>query len=394
MDFHIGAVILAAGGASRYGSPKQLLMIDGKPMLQHVIDLARDAGFQRIVLILGAESENIIREINVSNDIDILINKNWREGQSSSVKMGVEVLEKDCDSIIFMLGDQPFIPIELITLEKRIFDEDKEIIAPAYNGKIGNPVLFSKVCFDELKRIKGDHGGKSVFDKFHITELEWDNEEVWMDIDTKKDLSRINNNNNAHSQFISIILAAGISSRMKQPKLVLPWGSSTVLGTVIDSFQNAGMEEIVVVTGGNRKLVEQVAEKHKAISVYNSKYSNGEMLDSLKAGLELALKSEYEAAFIALGDQPGIDCFDIIQMVNLFRKDQPDLIIPSYNMRRGHPWLVSRNLWPELMDLRFPKTMRDFIEENNEKIVYYNVVRSKILEDLDTPEDYERLRPR
>ncbi len=198
---------------------------------------------------------------------------------------------------------------------------------------------------------------------------------------------------NAHRNISTIILSAGLSTRMKQPKLVLPWGKDTILGTVISAFKDAEVGDIVVVTGGSRELVEQEATKHNAKTVFNPKYENGEMVDSLKAGLAKIMDGNSTATFVALADHPFISSHDIRGMIDLYNKGKAKLIVPSYSMRRAHPWLIDRELWPDVMKIEPPDTMREFVNAHSNLIAYYIVEMSKILEDLDTPEDYERLRP-
>jgi molybdenum cofactor cytidylyltransferase len=105
----------------------------------------------------------------------------------------------------------------------------------------------------------------------------------------------------------TILLAAGLSSRMGQPKLLLPWGGTTVLGQVVSTFAAVGIEEIIVVTGGVREqiegLVAELAKDYPVRTVYNPAYARGEMLSSIQAGLS-ALNSQPRAALIGLGDQP------------------------------------------------------------------------------------------
>ncbi len=391
----IGAVILAAGGSKRFGTPKQLLLINNKRMLQLVLDLVHRIGFSQVVLVLGAYKEEIEDQIQFDQNLEVVFNPDWEKGQSTSVRKGVEVLEKNCDAIMFFLGDQPFISQRLVRAETSAFgDHSPEILVPVFDGARGNPVIFSKACFAELKNLEGDQGGRAIFNDHKIFELSWAEKEENKDIDTLAEYGAIMSNNIAHSQLSTIILAAGLSTRMNQPKLVLPWGDHTILGTVITSFQKAEMGEIVVVTGGYREVVEKEAAKYHVETVFNKDFENGEMADSLKTGLSFLMTKDTQAVFVALADQPGISSYDIEQMAKLYESQKPKMIIPSYEMRRGHPWLIDRNLWESVMQLHHPLTMRDFIEANKNEIVYYLVKQSNILDDLDTPEDYERLRPR
>ena len=102
----------------------------------------------------------------------------------------------------------------------------------------------------------------------------------------------------------ALILAAGQSKRMGQPKMVLPWGETTVLGQVIQTFKSAGLEEILVITGGDREQVEALVGD-SARTIFNPNYAEGEMLSSLQVGLA-GLKLSVEAALIGLGDQPQV----------------------------------------------------------------------------------------
>jgi molybdenum cofactor cytidylyltransferase len=191
----------------------------------------------------------------------------------------------------------------------------------------------------------------------------------------------------------AIILAAGQSKRMGQPKMLLPWGKTTVLGQVAGVFGEAGLGEIVVVTGAEREKVEGLvtglARKYPVRSIHNAAYLSGEMLSSLQCGLA-ALSQEMEAAFIGLGDQPQMEPGTVRNILEAFGRSQGQIVVPSYQMRRGHPWLVPRNLWSEMLALTAPWTLRDFLNTHGDKIRYVPMETPSVLEDLDTPQDYKR----
>ena len=102
-----------------------------------------------------------------------------------------------------------------------------------------------------------------------------------------------------------IILAAGQSKRMGQPKMLLPWGNVTVIEHVVLTFLNAGLEEIVVVTGGANAQVEKIIERYPVRKILNPGYAAGEMLSSLQYGLRV-LPPQSQAVLVALGDQPQV----------------------------------------------------------------------------------------
>jgi len=193
----------------------------------------------------------------------------------------------------------------------------------------------------------------------------------------------------------AVILAAGLSKRRGQPKMLLPGGETTVLGQVMTTFAEAGVSELVVITGGAREAVEaevaRLAEKFPLRCVHNPEYERGEMLTSLQCGLA-ALGPEVESALIGLGDQPQLSLSAARKVVAAAETPGARLLVPSYNLRRGHPWLVQRDLWGKLLALKSPATLRDFLNEQTSEIFYIEAHQT-ILKDLDTPDEYQRESP-
>lgn len=190
----------------------------------------------------------------------------------------------------------------------------------------------------------------------------------------------------------AIILAAGESKRMGQPKMLLPWGEVTIIEHVISVFIRAGIEELLVVTGGAREKVEEIIREYPVRPIHNQGYTTGEMLSSLQCGLR-ALSSQTQATFIGLGDQPQVEEGSVRMIYEAYRRKRSGLIVPSFQMRRGHPWLVARPLWNEILEMKSPGSPRDFLNKHASEIEYVNVNTSSILADLDTPEDYQRSHP-
>jgi len=189
----------------------------------------------------------------------------------------------------------------------------------------------------------------------------------------------------------AIILAAGQSRRMGQPKMLLPWGEITVLETVMAAYKAAGVEDVLVVTGGVREQVEALIED-SARTLFNPRYAEGEMLSSVQAGLA-ELKPGIEAALIGLGDQPQVQERSVRFVVNEYHKSGASIVVPSFQMRRGHPWLVARFHWNEILEMRSPASLRDFLNHHANEIHYVKSDNDSILQDLDTPDDYLKFRP-
>ena len=116
------------------------------------------------------------------------------------------------------------------------------------------------------------------------------------------------------------------------------------------------------------------------------------MLSSLQCGLA-ALGQEVESALIGLGDQPQLSLESARKVAAAFESTGARLIVPSYNRRRGHPWLVARPWWDELLRMKPPESPRDFLRRHSGEIQHVQVNTPSILADLDTPEDYQQFRP-
>lgn len=190
----------------------------------------------------------------------------------------------------------------------------------------------------------------------------------------------------------AVVVAAGMSQRMGQPKLILPWGNSTIIGQVLYTLIVSGIPEIVVVTGGARQQVEEAVKTYPVKTVFNPEFSSGDMAVSLKIGLN-SLSEPIAAALVVLGDQPQIKTEVIQAIIQRFNHSQGRLIVPSYHMHRGHPWLIGRGLWQELKALSSPYTLRDFLQSHAKEIKYLDVDTPTILMDLDTPDDYQKQKP-
>jgi molybdenum cofactor cytidylyltransferase len=174
--------------------------------------------------------------------------------------------------------------------------------------------------------------------------------------------------------------------------MTLPWGRTTVIGQVVNSLQSAGLKDIVIVTGGARGEVEAAVRQLPVRAVFNPRFAECEMLLSLQVGLA-ALAPHCEAALVALGDQPQMESRIVQGILAIYRETPSGFVVPSYQMRRGHPWIVARPLWDSLLALQPPATLRDILEIHKEQIHYWVVDSPSVLQDLDTPDEYQRFKP-
>ena len=205
----------------------------------------------------------------------------------------------------------------------------------------------------------------------------------------------------------AVVLAAGRSRRMGQPKLPLPWGDTTVIGQVVRTLAFAGLDPIVVITGGAHQQVEAALKEYRVRTIYNPRYAEDQMTLSLQIGLS-NLPAEIDAALVALGDQPQIQLDIVKRVIQAYRESQSPLVFPSFQMRRGHPWMIARPLWDLLLKITYselapsgtlseqtnsPSSLREILLPFTSMIHFVDVPNDSILRDLDTPVDYDNERP-
>jgi molybdenum cofactor cytidylyltransferase len=185
-----GIVILAAGSASRFGTAKQLLQFKGKTLLRHVIDEAAAAGLEPIVVVTGAYAEEVSAAVQ-NTGVDLVFNEKWAEGQASGLVAGVRHMlsaHPDVRNIIFAVCDQPFVSAALFSqLREKQNDSGKPIVASAYAGTVGTPVLFSRIHVDALLGLQGDKGAKKILLEHPGDVATVDFPMGHMDIDTRED---------------------------------------------------------------------------------------------------------------------------------------------------------------------------------------------------------------
>ena len=183
---------------------------------------------------------------------------------------------------------------------------------------------------------------------------------------------------------------------MGRPKQLLPWGQEHVISHVVRTLAAAGAEPVYVVVGHAADQIsaclQQFAPDIAYHIVHNDAYATGEMLSSFQSGIGAAIgNAKATGTLLALTDQPQIPAA-IIRQVLVASTANPDAIcIPSYQRRRGHPFYLPRRLWPELLELKAPDTLRDLLKAHEKSIIYVDVDSPSILRDMDTPEDYADL---
>jgi molybdenum cofactor cytidylyltransferase len=186
----VGCVVLAAGGSKRFGRQKLLEPWRGEAIIRHGLRAILQAGLEPVVVVTGAESDRLRGALS-DLPLEYVHNPDWEQGQSGSLRLGLESVADRAEAVLFALGDMPLIKPDLINA---LLDEHRRtlapVIAPSYDGRPANPVLFDRVTYDALETIRGDQGGRAVYDRFPPRLIKW-GESAAIDIDNLEDLRRL-----------------------------------------------------------------------------------------------------------------------------------------------------------------------------------------------------------
>jgi len=184
----------------------------------------------------------------------------------------------------------------------------------------------------------------------------------------------------------AILLAAGESKRMGQPKQLMPFGESTILEQAIDNLLNSTVSETIVVLGHRAEEVMNVVTSKPVKIVINPDYQQG-MSTSIIAGLDL-VDSGTRAVMIALGDQPFVDSQTINSIIEVFMSSNKGIAIPVYQGRRGHPVIFSIRYKGELLKLRGDIGGREIIDQRPDDVLEVAVSSKGVSVDIDTIDSY------
>jgi molybdenum cofactor cytidylyltransferase len=185
----VAAVVLAAGASQRFGTPKQLLPWQGKTLLGHTVEQVLASRANPVIVVLGHQADACHTALG-DRPVTVVINSEWEQGQSTSVRAGLAALPANVGAAIFPLADQPGITPPIIdALIERHQTTLAPVVWPEYEGKRGNPVLFDRDTFPQLMSLSGDTGGRPVLHQYtdRAERVPILNPDILFDIDTPKD---------------------------------------------------------------------------------------------------------------------------------------------------------------------------------------------------------------
>jgi molybdenum cofactor cytidylyltransferase len=200
--------------------------------------------------------------------------------------------------------------------------------------------------------------------------------------------------NTDETAIAAVIAAAGFSQRMGDFKQLLPWGEITVIEAVVANLYDAGADPILCVVGHRGNEVAAILAHTGVQIVRNPDYAQIEMLRSYQAGIRALLSSSAGSscgALLALGDQPHIPADVIRPIIEACRRTPDQIVIPSHQMRRGHPIYLPRRFWNDLLALGPDASLRDLMNEQADAIVYVEMETDAIRRDMDFWVEYQRL---
>jgi len=190
----VGAIILAAGGSSRFGQPKQLLVFEGESLVQRVVRSATEAGSDPVVVVVGDNRGQIETELRGTVAV-VVQNRQWRQGLGTSIRSGLGHLlrlKPEVEAVVLLACDQPFVDKGIInSLILQRANSGKSIVASSYANTLGVPVLFERIWFDSLSSLPDDSGAKALIESGSMDVAQIQFPKGVIDIDTPSDFERL-----------------------------------------------------------------------------------------------------------------------------------------------------------------------------------------------------------
>lgn len=191
----IAALVLAAGRSTRMGANNKLTeLVDGQPMVRHVVETALAANLTSVRVVTGNKPAEVQHALD-GLEVTYTHNPKFADGLSTSLAAGTEALEADIDGVIVLLGDMPLITSDLISKLVAAFNpaENRAICVPVYNGKRGNPILWAARFFSDMTKVQGDTGARHLIGENAewLTEVEAGDPSIFRDIDTPEALEKL-----------------------------------------------------------------------------------------------------------------------------------------------------------------------------------------------------------
>lgn len=185
----ICALVLAAGESRRMGTPKMLLPIGDKTIIEHIVDNICDSKADKILVVLGSHREEIQSKI-ASRPVLTVVNTQYQEGMLSSIQVGFEALPQGTTAAMVCLGDQPLIPFSVMDDLIEIYQKTKQgIVLPVFQKRRGHPILIDMKYRQDVKNLSPAVGLRALVHNYpqDVQEVEVDTPHILKDIDYPED---------------------------------------------------------------------------------------------------------------------------------------------------------------------------------------------------------------
>lgn len=182
------AVVLAAGPSRRFGSPKQLVRVAGRPLLHSAVTRAAEVTGNALIVVLGAGASELAPLLKHSPGA-VIINQQWREGLASSIRAGVARVPPNCRGVMLVLADQAAVTADdLRRLAGSWRKQPQHIAAALYSGTTGAPAIFPRSVFRDLAALRGDVGARPLLRRNADRLVRVPMPSAALDLDTPEDL--------------------------------------------------------------------------------------------------------------------------------------------------------------------------------------------------------------
>jgi molybdenum cofactor cytidylyltransferase len=185
----VGGLVLAAGGSKRFGAPKQLAELDGRPLLEHALIAMSRAPVDRVVVVLGAHADEVRAAVPL-HGADAVVCEEWDKGMGNSLRTGVDAL-RGCDAVVVALGDQPRLSPAAVERLLSQRGKDELAIRATYGGVPGHPVLLERSLLALVRELRGDVGARDLLHGIPLREVACDGLGSPADVDTPSELAAL-----------------------------------------------------------------------------------------------------------------------------------------------------------------------------------------------------------
>lgn len=164
-------MVLAAGRATRFGATKQLVEIDGRPLVRHAVDTARGAGLDPVLVVVGHDAARV-RQV-LPDEVEVVHNPAFADGQATSLRAGVAAATRtDAGALVVLLADQPGVTVEAVRAVAAARAAGHQVVRAHYDDRPGHPVLFDRSIWPALSELTGDAGARDLLDTLAVTEVD------------------------------------------------------------------------------------------------------------------------------------------------------------------------------------------------------------------------------